>query len=484
MKQMKKILFLITSLLLTWNGFSQIRLPAILGDHMVLQRSTQVNLWGWASPAQKMTVTPSWSDKTYTVHTESDGRWHVRIETPQAGGPHTIQLYCGKDSLTLHDILVGEVWICSGQSNMEMPVHGFYGQPVEGSTEALFEASRYPDIRLFTVPPTPKAEPQENCPGQWLTSTPRHVGDFSAVGYFFGKYLHQVLGIPVGLITPNVGGIAIESWMTEESIRATKGIDHELALKPRGDYDAAKAAYLFNGMIAPITRFTARGFIWYQGESNQHNYFDYDKLMASMVQLWRSEWQNDKMPFYYVQLAPYTYDGKDGISLPLTIEAQYRALKLIPHSGIVPTTDLGHPTAIHPPHKKEVGQRLASLALDKTYGIKTLPDPPLVDTVIFTDGKAIVTFHGISDYAPAAWGSFSYFTGDLRGFELAGTDRRFYPAQAQHTKNRNEIVVTCDSVTKPIALRYAFRNWTDANVMTTEGLPLAPFRTDNWNDSY
>lgn len=484
MTAMKRILLSAVCGLIAACGVSQIRLPAILGDNMVLQRSSRVNLWGWASPSETVTVTPSWSGQPATTTSGTDGRWLVRVETPQAGGPHSLRIVCGTDSLTLHDILTGEVWICSGQSNMEMPVHGFYGQPVEGSVETIFEASQYPDIRMFTVPPTPKSEPQEDCPGNWLKSTPRSVGDFSAVGYCFGKYLHRVLGVPVGLITPNVGGIAIEPWMTEEAIRSTEGIDRELALTPRAGHDAAKASYLFNGMIAPLTKFTARGFIWYQGESNQHNYFDYDKLMASMVRLWRSEWHNDDMPFYYVQLAPFTYDGKERISLPLTVEAQYRALGRIPNSGIVPTTDLGHPTAIHPPHKKEVGQRLASLALDRTYGIKVLPEPPVVDTVVFTAGKAVVTFRGISDYAPAAWGSFSYFTGDLRGFELAGADRCFHPARARHTENRNEIVVTCDSVPEPVALRYAFRNWTDANVTTTEGLPLAPFRTDRWDDAY
>lgn len=483
---MKKCcLFVLLLLLPVFAGYTQIRLPSIIGDNMVLQRSSDVNIWGWASPSAKIRLRTSWNSGTYACRAGEDGKWQISIRTPDAGGPHTIEITSSKESVVLKDILIGEVWICSGQSNMEMPVHGFYGQPVEDSAEQMYEACQFPGIRLFTIPPTPMPEPQDDCSGSWLKSTPRNVGDFSATGYFFGKYLYRVLGVPVGLITTNVGGIAIEPWMTEEAIKRTEGIDYKGSLTPRADHDAARPSYLYNGMIAPITRFRAKGFIWYQGESNQHNYYDYDKLMASMVRLWRKEWGDEKMPFYYVQLVPFTYDSVDGISLPLTVEAQYRALELIPDSGIVATTDLGHATAIHSPYKKQVGQRLASLALGHTYGVTPpLPDAPGVEGVVFENGRAVVTFSNIPPYYPAAWGTFDYFNGEPRGFELSGMDRKFYPAKARFVENRNMIEVYCDSVPEPVALRYAFRNFPDANVMTTEGQPLAPFRTDDWDDVY
>ena len=184
--------------------WGKIRLPSILGDNMVLQRSDTVNIWGWAAPSQNVTVKPSWDNRIYTTKAENNGKWLLQIQTPEAGGPYQIDISDG-ESLTLKDILIGEVWICSGQSNMEMPVHGFYGQPVVGSLEEIVEASQYPDIRMFTLPPTPAAEPQDDCRGSWLKSTPESVRDFSAVGYFFGKNLNKVLNIPIGLITPNCG---------------------------------------------------------------------------------------------------------------------------------------------------------------------------------------------------------------------------------------------------------------------------------------
>lgn len=481
---MKRVIWLALFVCMVLSLWGKIRLPSILGDNMVLQRSDTVNIWGWAAPSQNVTVKPSWDNRIYTTKAENNGKWLLQIQTPEAGGPYQIDISDG-ELLTLKDILIGEVWICSGQSNMEMPVHGFYGQPVVGSLEEIVEASQYPDIRMFTLPPTPAAEPQDDCRGSWLKSTPESVRDFSAVGYFFGKNLNKVLNIPIGLITPNCGGIAIESWMTAEAIRETAGINQKLAFTPQVQTEAANASYLFNGMIAPIRNFTGRGFIWYQGESNQHNYFDYDKLQVSMVNLWRKEWKNEDMPFYYVQLVPFPFDGAERISLSLVIEAQYKALQHISNAGIVATTDLGHFTCIHPPRKKEIGQRLAALALRKTYQINgVLPDAPMIDKVVFEGNKAVLTFKGVPDYSPAAVGSLDFYGGELRGFEIAGEDRQFYPAKALLIQGQNRMEVMSEKVSRPVAVRYAFKNYHDANVMTTEGQPLVPFRTDHWDDVY
>ena len=481
---MKKNIVLALLCLLALNVFAKVKLPAILGDNMVLQQQSKANLWGWGTPLKNIIITPSWNGKKYIAKADKEGRWLIQVETPVAGNnPYSIEINDG-EVLKLNNILIGEVWISAGQSNMEMPIHGFYGQPVAGGMNEAFDANQYPNIRIFTVGRKPMPDPQDDCEGSWLTSTPQNVADFSAVSYFFGKNLNKILNIPIGLITANCGGTGIESWMSMDAIKGTLGIDQELAMKPINNWESTIPTRLYNGMINPITKYTSKGFLWYQGESNQHNYFDYDKLMKSMVDLWRKEWGNPDMPFYYVQLVPFTFDGVDKISLPLTIEAQYKALMQIPNAGIAATTDLGHATAIHPPHKKEVGDRLSALALKHTYGINVLPDAPVIDKVNFEGEKVVLTFKNIADYTPWAQGSFSYFTGELKGFEISGDDRKFYPAKATHIENQNRIEVSCEQVSHPVAVRYAFRNFHDANVVTTEGQPLVPFRTDNWNDVY
>ena len=208
---------------------------------------------------------------------------------------------------------------------MEMPIHGFYGQSVDGALAEMLEAKQFPAIRMFTVPPTPADTPQEDCRGSWLESTPESVRDFSAVGYIFGKTLNRILNVPIGLITPNCGATAIESWMSVEAIKELKGINQKIAFTPQSDSKAGIPGSLYNGMILPVANYTSKGFIWYQGESNRHNYFDYDKLMPAMVKQWRELWHNNDMPFYYVQLVPFEYEGINKTSLPLGIEAQYKA---------------------------------------------------------------------------------------------------------------------------------------------------------------
>lgn len=477
---MKKLELIILSLLLLFNLNAKIKLPSVLGDNMVLQQSTSVNLWGWATPKKNITVKPSWSNHTYKTISTADGKWILHVTTPQAGGPYSIKISDG-ESLTIKDVLIGEVWICSGQSNMEMPMHGFYGQPVEGTLEDIGDAKLFPNIRMFTVKPNPQTEIQEDCTGNWQKSDPASVRDFSAIAYLFGKNLNKNLGIPIGLITPNCGGTPIEAWMTIESINTTPGINYKRSLTHINDWESTKPACLYNGMIAPITNYTSKGFIWYQGESNQNNSEDYDKLMASMVNLWRKKWNNSDMPFYYVQLVPFTFDSINSIKIPLTIEAQYKALNLISNSAIAATTDLGDPKAIHSPKKKEIGLRLASLALLHTYHVEApLTDAPVINTVTYDKNKAILTFKNVPDYSPAAVGSFNYFNGEIKGFEMAGEDRKFYPAKAEFIINQNKIEVSCDQVLHPVAIRYAFKNIHNANVITTEGQPLVPFRTDNW----
>lgn len=486
---MKNVYLLIVMLLLPFMASAEVKLPPIIGNNMVLQRNADVNLWGTAAPGKKVVVHTSWDNRKYKVTAdESDGRWAVKIHTGNAGGPYAISVSDGEE-LVIENILLGEVWICGGQSNMEMPVCGFMYQPVENSAEHILYATETPDIRMFNVPRVSSTEKQDSCGGEWLVSNPQNVARFSAVGYFFGKTLNRVLGgIPIGLISSNWGGSSIETWMTEASIDSIPNIDHKLAKS--GTYENTAPQRLYNSMIWPLRNFTAKGFIWYQGEANRHNWFDYKELMVNLVQLWRNTWQNMEMPFYYVQLAPYAYEGDDKRSLAMMVEAQYQALAEIPHSGIAATTDLGNRICIHPQKKMEVGERLAYLALCNDYGVSGLPRPaPTFKSMVRDDEnqqKLILSFNNLS--VMYEWNEPDSFKGFLpdghltpSGFEISGDDHVWHKAEAGFRWWENKIEVWSEDVPHPVAVRYAFKNFpADANVVTTSGQPLVPFRTDDW----
>ena len=361
-------------------------------------------------------------------------------------------------------------------------------QPVEGAVDAIADAGMYPGIRMFTVPRVSSKTPLDDCDAAWQTATPASVGQFSAVGYFFGRMLYKALGIPVGLITSNWGGSTIEAWMTVEAIDATPGIDHAVAKS--GTYDNSIPQRLYNGMILPVCRYTAKGFIWYQGESNKGYHAKYPYDMAALAANWRAAWGGgEQMPFYYVQLAPFDYDipmhrfrGEENpILLPLMVEAQIRALDLIPNTGMAVNTDLGDATQIHPPRKDLVGQRLALLALTGTYGCEGIDSRgPLFERADFGDGRAVVTFRSNSTLIPTDT--------PLQGFEIAGKDRIFHPAEAfvihRDYDFSRQVEVRSDAVAEPVAVRYAFRNVVErVNLTNTIGLPAFPFRTDTWDDA-
>ncbi|MDO5571213.1 MAG: sialate O-acetylesterase [Bacteroidales bacterium] len=477
---MKKTFLLIMALFAMNLANAAIKLPKVIGDNMVLQRNSNVNLWGEASPNKTVKIKTSWNGKQYSVKSDNDGNWKVAVVTSSEGGPYTIEITDG-EKLELKNILLGEVWICSGQSNMEMPVKGFVNQPVENAAKYITEASQYPQIRMFTVERNSIDEaPQKDCKGgEWLTSTPKSVADFSATGYFFGYTLNKMLNIPIGLITTNWGGSTIETWMTKESISSIPGVNMEVISNYKNDN--ARAQALYNGMINPIKNFTAKGFIWYQGESNRGNYYDYASLMKKMIELWRTEWNDQEMPFYMVQLAPYNYEGAQYRSLPLVIEAQYKAASELKHCDVAATTDIGHPQCIHPSRKLQVGQRLAYLALANDYGIEGLPaNSPTYKSLEIKDNKVVLSFNNVNND-----NSFCGFSttgvNSFEGFEIAGEDQVFYPAQANLVWWQNKMEVKSDNVAKPVAVRYGFANFSTANVTTALGLPLVPFRTDNWD---
>ena len=412
---MKKILLVGLSLLMACPTFAKIKLPALVGSNMVLQREREVNLWGEASPSKKVTVTTSWDGRKYATQSDSDGKWLLKVSTPAAGGPYTIRISDG-DPVTLENVMIGEVWVCSGQSNMQMSMTGNLGEPVDGGVEALIEAPKYKDIRLFYTPMVTSPQPVDTCGGEWKVSSSESVAPFSAAAYFFARDLNDALGVPVGLIQTAWGGTRIEAWMPEATARE---VEADIVQTNDRFENPIKVGYLYNAMIRPLLNMTARGFIWYQGESNVHtnNYPHYAHYMEKLVSQWRGDWGDPDMPFYFVQLVPHIYEGgTDGIVLPLMIEQQLAAADRIPNCAMIGTSDMANAGTIHPSEKDQIGRRLALLALTKTYGLKGLiAESPRFESVRFEGGKAILQFKTEGTLGPN-------YKGRIKGFEIAVRD--------------------------------------------------------------
>lgn len=442
-------------------------LPAIFGSGMVLQQKENVSVWGKAKVNSTLLITTSWNAKTYTVKVSGNGSWETKIVTPVAGGPYSITLNDGV-KLILTDVLIGEVWLCSGQSNMEMPIKGFGNQPILNSNDILLDAAES-GVRLFRIEKNMSRTPLTELTNTWEYAKASTVREFSAIGYQFARILQQKLKVPVGIIQCAYGGTDIEAWMTKKSLI---GFDDF-----KNPPDTAKIikndpAVLFNAMLNPIIGFTIKGTLWYQGENNRVNPQTYDRKMAAMVKDWRTRWGIGDWPFYYVQIAPNVYkDHKEDI--PFLYEAQARAVALIPNSGMVVSVDAGSQTTIHPPNKTIIAKRLAYWALAKTYGYEGITFMgPVYKSIKITDDKAVLSFDQI------ALGLTAYDQ-KLVSFEVAGDDKIFYPADA--VISGKTVVVKNTNVKKPVAVRYAFKDNAIGNLYNVEGLPLGPFRTDNWD---
>lgn len=465
-----------------------LRVARIFSDHMVLQQQSAAPIWGWAEPNAKIVVKSSWDSHSYTTKATADGSWRVKVQTPSHGGPHSVKITCGREKIEFTDVYIGEVWICSGQSNMEMPVSGFlqYSQPVEESLETCLAAENYGDrIRIFGVPRNPVVEaPAEDLPsGEWQRADFASCASCSAIAYFFAQYVNDFTHIPVGVIFSAWGGTAISPWMPRDChAEALKGLVSDKEYEYRtGQIKPHKgrprtAGTLFNGMINPIKGYAARGFLWYQGCTNKNDNTFYDKLQAAMVERWRTEWGDteDKMPFYYVLIAPFLRNGtENGFSRGYFVENQAKAAKAVPNSAYACTEGLGGGACIHPAKKKQVSRQLALLALDNIYGIKSI-DSGVAEVVKTTlkEDKYIVEFtKGKHLMVPPGE--------DAMGFEVAGEDRVFHPAKATVWNNTVTVYVPKE-VTTPLSLRYSFRDNPVSNIHTHLGFPVAPFRTDDW----
>jgi sialate O-acetylesterase len=481
---MKKILCLFVFVFgLAGTLSAKVTLPALLGDNMVLQQQSDVKIWGWSEPNTTVKIATSWGVKG-TVKSDIEGNWLIRVATPSASYiSHSITISDG-EPVVLKNVLIGEVWLCSGQSNMEMTFTGYWGSPVIGAQQAIEESSLHPSLRLFTVEKNSATKPQKDCKGSWQVSSPAATKNFSAVGYYYGLELQRILNVPVGIINSSWGGTIIEAWIDAESQSGFTDVDLNL-LNDEKFPVYGKPVSCYNGMIAPLVNYSLRGFIWYQGESNVPRYSTYADKMVTLIKFWRKLWNNDSIPFFYAEIAPYNYaanrlDRSEAqINAALLREKQADVMEMINNVGMVCTNDLVFPyerDEIHPSNKPEVARRFAYWALHDTYGYNGALSVigPRYKSMKIENGKAILSFTGIE-------GEGLTVKGEITGFEVAGNDRIFYPAKALKVfPNVTNLVVSCDQVTEPVAVRYCFRNFSVGNVGNVYGQPMVPFRTDDW----
>lgn len=469
---MKKLTFILTALLAATTAGAKVTLPKMFSDGMVMQRETNANLWGTAKGSATVSITTSWDGKTYSVKAGKDGKWKTSVPTPKAGGPYRITLSDGEETV-LDNILIGELWLCSGQSNMEMPMKGFKNQPVENAVEDILHSADS-QLRLFTVKRNSRFAPVDTVSGHWSEAAPASVREFSATAYHFGRELRRALGVPVGLIVTSWGGSACEAWMKADWLKAFPD-----AKIPATEADVKSKnrtpTVLYNGMLHPLIGITMRGVIWYQGEDNVPRYKTYANMLTTMVRGWRAEWGQGDFPFYYCQIAPYDYSLIDWTTnSALLREQQSKAELMMPNAGMAVLMDAGLEYGIHPRKKHLAGLRLALLALKNTYGVEGLTaESPYYKEVKFQGDTAVVTFERA--------GMWVYGSNGLKSdlFEVAGEDRVFHPAKAWI--ERSKVYVKSDAVKRPVAVRYAFKNWAMGDLYC-DGLPLPSFRTDNWEE--
>ena len=454
---------------------AEVKLPAVIGSNMVLQRDLADTIWGKASPGEAVTVAVAGQSKT--TKADSGGNWSLKLDPMKAGGPYTMTVK-GENEIKLENVMVGEVWLCSGQSNMQMSV--------KSSNDAAKEIAEadYPNIRLLTVPAKATEEPQDDFKGEWRSCSPNTVGHFSAAAYFFARKLQQELGdVAIGLIHSSWGGASCEAWIRKESLQ--KDADWEAYLKRLRDLEKMEADknpnyraqhkpyYTYNAMIHPIEKFGIRGVIWYQGETNSGRAYQYRTLFPLLIADWRDIWQQGDFPFYFVQLANFqARKPEPGESNWAELrEAQSMTLR-VPNTGQAVIIDIGEADDIHPKNKQDVGYRLALWALAKDYGKTDLVySGPVYQSMKVDGDKVTIAFDHVG-------GGLVAKDGALKGFAVAGQDKKFFWADAKIVGDT--VVVSSKDVPLPVAVRYAWANNPECNLYNKADLPASPFRTDDW----
>jgi sialate O-acetylesterase len=503
------ILFFSAVILLISTGLAlaEVKLPAVIGDNMVLQQGRKVPIWGWADPGEEVRINVSWRGMSWAVTADANGKWVFKMEPPEAGGPYEMTI-TGKNVVRIKNIMVGEVWVCSGQSNMQFAV----SQAVNAEEE--ISRADYPNIRLFTVERAVAEQPQTDCKGSWTPCSPQTVPGFSAVGYFFGRELHKNLAVPIGLVHTSWGGTPAEAWTRRGVLKADADFkpiltryDEAVAKYPQAkqEYEQKLAEWkqaaekakaegtnpprrpsppfgpghqnspsgLYNAMIAPLIPYGIQGAIWYQGESNAGRAYQYRKLFPAMIKNWRDDWGQDNFPFLFVQLANFMQtkpDPSESAWAELR-EAQLMTL-LLPNTGMAVIIDIGDADDIHPKNKQDVGKRLAAWALCKTYGQKLVCSGPIYRSMKVEGNRIVLQF----DYIGG--GLTALPAEPLKGFAIAASDRKFVWADAGI--EGSTVVVSSSEVSEPVAVRYAWADNPVCNLYNKEGFPASPFRTDNW----
>ncbi|PCJ92273.1 MAG: sialate O-acetylesterase [Flavobacteriaceae bacterium] len=435
---------------------AKVVLPSIFSDNMVLQRNSEVALWGWGDVSEEITIVTSWDGKAYKVTATTDAKWNVVIATPEAGGPYTISFKGRGATQILENILIGEVWLCSGQSNMEWSANSGIVHEDE------VDKADFPNIRLFTADRRTAEYPQDNLSGYWSVCTPETMKSFSAIGYFFAKKLHDEFDVPIGVINASWGASSAEVWTPKYVFDKNEDLKEASKKIGKNRWVSNKSSELYNAMISPISSFKIAGALWYQGESNTANAETYTKLFSSMITAWRAEWAYD-FPFYFVQIAPYTYESPEqGVKVR---DAQRRTLKLA-NTAMVVVSDLCTVDDIHPRNKLDVGYRLANVALKEHY--KTLEvevHSPLYKKLIIDGKKAIIVF----DHAKGLYAKGKHVT----HFEIAGVDDEFFPAKAVIKGDR--VLVSSKKVKQPTRVRFAWNNTALPNLFNEAHLPASSF---------
>lgn len=457
-------------------AWAEIKLPGLISSNMVLQRNMPVNIWGTAEAGEKVTV--SFNSQQVKCVAANDGRWKVVLKPMKAGGPYKMYIK-GSNTIVLDNILLGDVWICSGQSNMQMPL-----AEAKNAGKEIADAHNN-QIRFFKVPVRISEKPIGDIElPTWQMCTPETAEDFSATGFFFGRELQPQVNVPIGLIESAVGGTLVESWTDTETISGfPEYADSMSKLKTKRFSSYAESCnpndyptLLYNAMIHPLTNQRIKGVIWYQGEANVRQAYRYRNIFASMIRGWRKSWNQGDFPFLFVQLTSFDSGGMpDDGDWAMLRESQSVVASAVPNSGMVVTIDIGESHDVHPKNKQDVGSRLAMVALEKVYNRKINSSAPVFKSMEIGRDSIVVNF----DYADSGFLFRRYCYGRVMGFEVAGLDRVFHSANA--VIDRNSIVLKCREVKEPVAVRYGWMN--DPyflNLFGRNGMPVAPFRTDDW----
>lgn len=449
----------------------KVRPASLFVDGMVLQQKSNVRIWGWAEAGKKVSVKGSWDGKEYNCQCDNAGRWELSVQTPAADGKSYEMVLSDGEPLVIRNVVMGEVWLASGQSNMEMPLRGWPKFPLAGSLRYIKEAEDYKSkLRFVQVPHNPSLEPVDQLELQWQVCDSVTAKDFSAVGYFFGRMLSEHLKCPVGIISCTFSGTHVEAWSPKDVLLTYPDVN----LRP--DYlemliPAAQPMVMYNGMIHPLVGYTLRGFIWYQGEADVSAYDKYALRFSNMVKAWRTAWNDAKLPFLFVELAPYRYVGLARNRSPRLRDAQWQVADKFPNASMICTNDLVLPDEcdkIHPSNKFDVGKRLSWLALNKVYRQKSFQaDYPRYQKMKVDGGCVKLSFCNVKD---------GFATVDkVVGFEICGKDNIYYPATARI--EGCEIVVSSNRVAHPTAVHYAYKDFFPGNVKSQSGMPLVPFTT-------